>query len=125
MSNGGRFSPVHAPVKVVHSNLDQEIIQITEDKLRLVLNQHLTKCEQRLAWVAPLGLLIAIVTAFTTATFKDALMLSAATWEAAFLITALISAAWLVKTVITAFQAPTVEDIVAKVKTSQQPNVPQ
>ncbi len=120
MANGGRFSQVQAPVKVVHSNLDQEIIQITEDKLRLVLNLHLAKCEQRLAWVAPLGLLIAILTAFTTATFKDAFMLSAATWEAAFLIAALLSAAWLAKTAIAAFQASTVEDIVAKIKTSQQ-----
>lgn len=115
MATNGRFSQVQAPVKVIHSNLDQEIIQITEDKLRLVLNEHIAQTEQRKAWIAPLGLLIAIITAFTTSNFKDALF-KAHTWEAIFFITGLLSAGWLALTGIQAIRSPSVQEIVEKIK---------
>lgn len=114
-TNNGRFAQVQAPVKVIHSNLDQEIIQITEDKLRLVLNQHVAEAEQRKAWIAPLGLLVAILTVFATSNFKDAFF-KAPTWEAIFFITGLLSAGWLVWTVRQSLQSPSVQDIVEKVK---------
>jgi hypothetical protein len=110
-----RFSQIQAPIKAVHSNLDQEIIQITEDKLRLALNEHLALCEQKRGWIAPLGLVVTIIIVFTTSTFKDA-WFKAPTWEAAFFITGILCAAWLVVASIGAWKSPSVEDIVEKVK---------
>lgn len=115
MGSSGRFTQVQAPVKAVHSNLDQEIIQITEDKLRLVLNQHIADVEQRKAWIAPLGLLLAVLTAIVTSDFKDAYF-KAPTWEAIFIITGLMSVCWLVVTIWKSLRSPTVEDIVEKIK---------
>jgi hypothetical protein len=118
MAASGRFAQVQAPVKVVHSNLDQEIIQVTEDKLRLVLNEHVTQAEQRKAWIAPLSLLVAIVTIFATSNFKDAFF-KAPTWEAIFFITGVLSAGWLALTALQAAKSPTVQDIVEKIKNSE------
>lgn len=115
MASNGRFSQVQAPIKVVHSNLDQEIIQVTEDKLRLVLNEHVAQIEDKKAWIAPLGVLLAVATAFSTSTFKDVL-LKAATWEAIFLLTGIASFVWLLRTIYLALNAPTVEDVVEKIK---------
>ena len=114
-SNTGRFSQIQAPVKVVHSNLDQEIIQVTEDKLRLVLKEHIAQIEEKKAWVAPLGILITVVTAFSTSAFKEA-GFKAATWEAIFVITGLLSLIWLIKTLYAAWKMPSIEDIVEKIK---------
>ena len=115
MASSGRFAEIQAPVKVIHSNLDQEIIQITEDKLRLVLNEHIGQAEQRKGWIAPLSLLIAIATVFATSTFKDALF-KAPTWEAFFVIAGLLSLGWLLWTVRQAWRSPSVQDIVEKIK---------
>lgn len=115
MSSNGRFSKVQAPIRNVHSNLDQEVIQVTEDKLRLVLNEHLTQVEKKNGWIAPLGIVITIVTLFTTATFKDAFF-KAATWEAIFLLSGLLSLAWLMKAAYVAFSSPSVDAVVEKIK---------
>ncbi|EXI85602.1 MAG: hypothetical protein AW11_03430 [Candidatus Accumulibacter regalis] len=114
-TNGHFFNQVNAPIKVVHSNLDQEIIQITEDKLRLVLNQHIAAAEQRKAWIAPLGILVAIVIVFSTSTFKD-VFFKAPTWEAIFFIAGLLSLGWLIRTLWQAHNSPTVDSLVEKIK---------
>ncbi len=116
MAGNGRFAQVQAPTKVVHSNLDQEIIQITEDRLRLVLKDHLELFEEKKAWHAPLGVLIAIVAAFVTADFRDAYF-KAATWQAVFLITGILSLVWLISAIYRAATSPSIDDIVSKIKT--------
>ena len=90
MAGNGRFTQIQAPTKIVHSNLDQEIIQITEDRLRLVMKDHLEEIEDKRAWHTPLGVLIAIIAAFVTADFRDAYF-KAETWQAVFLITGVLS----------------------------------
>ena len=115
MASNGRFSQVQAPNRVVHSNLEQEVIQITEDKLRLVLNEHLAHCEQRKAWIAPLGIVITIITVFAASSFKDAFFKSE-TWEAAFLISGLLCTGWLVWAIVHAWKSPSVGDVIEKVK---------
>jgi len=119
MATKGRYTETQIPVKIIHSNLDQEIIEVTEDKMRLVLNDHLKNIEQRKEWIAPLGLLIAIVTTFATSNFKDA-FLSAKTWEAIFIISGLFSVSWLIKALKALFNSSTVDDIVAQIKNTKE-----
>jgi hypothetical protein len=68
---------------VVHSNLSQQIVLTSEDKLRLSLTKHLSRMEKRRAWITPLGILLTIVIVFPTTRFQ-AFLLSAQTWEAVF-----------------------------------------
>ncbi len=115
MTTRGKFTETTAPIKSIHSNLDQVLINITEDKVRLVLNEHIKNVERKKDWIAPLSLLIAIVTTFATSTFKDAVF-PASTWQAIFFIVGGISALWLLKAIWIALNASTIDDIVSQIK---------
>lgn len=115
MTNGGHYSYIQAPIRQIHTNLDQEVIQITEDKLRLVLGEHLDHVSDRQSWIAPLGLLIAVVTTLVTSTFKD-VGLKSTTWEAIFWLVGIASLVWLLSAAYRAIRAPTLDDVVARVK---------
>jgi hypothetical protein len=121
MVSPGRYSQVQAPIRQVHSNLDQEIIQVTEDKLRLVLNEHISRAEKRLSWIAPLGVALALATTLLTSTFKD-VGLKSATWEAVFWLCTAASTVWLAKTAYAALTSPSVADIVEKLKNKSTSN---
>jgi hypothetical protein len=114
----GQFASVQAPVTIVHSNLDQEVIQITEDRLRLVLNDHLRRAEDRKSWVAPFGIFLAIITAFVTADFRD-FGLKAAVWQAIFILCGVASLIWLLRSSYLGYTSPTVENIISKVKRAE------
>ena len=111
----GRFSQIKAPVTIVHSNLEQEVIQITEDRLRLTLNSHLKAAEDGNGWIAPLGIMLAIITSFVTTDFRD-FILKAPVWEAIFVISGCLSTAWLLYAISRARSAPTVDSIVELIK---------
>ena len=116
MTPPGRYLTTHAPVKTIHTNLDQEIIQVTEDKLKLVLRDHVADLEQRKEWIAPLGVVLTLITVFATTTFKDALFLTSAVWNAIFVLVTIFSTAWLVKGIIALWKAPSVDSLVDKIK---------
>ena len=99
----------------LHVNLSQEAIVITEDKVRLCLIAHLRGLEAKKDWIAPAGVLLTIIITFATTTFRDA-ALSAATWRAVFVISGVLTFAWLVRTLWVAWKAPTMEDVVASMK---------
>lgn len=113
----GRFTlnPVSAPINAVHDNTGQEVIKITSDKLELILERHLKNLERRKDWIAPLGLLLAIITTFCAATFKDAL-LPADTWKAVFFLSGLVSLYWLCLSLWASFRAPAIGDLMVKIK---------
>jgi hypothetical protein len=115
MSSGSHYSQIQAPIRQVHTNLDQEVIQITEDKLRLVLNEHLAHISNRQGWIAPLGLLVAIVTTLVTSTFRD-VGLKSPTWEAIFWLVGVATSVWLIRSSFRALHAPTLDDVVERVK---------
>jgi len=112
----GQF--IHEPVEVttVHSNLSQEIVQITVDRLKLVLQAHLKQMERRKEWIAPLGVLIALVIVFPTTEFRAFAGLKAETWQAIFIISTLIAFIWWLKTTVAAFRSPSVEDVIERIK---------
>jgi hypothetical protein len=117
MANG-RYSSANAPIAQVHVNTSQEIIQVTDDKLRLILSCHLDVMEKRKDWIAPLGLVIAVITVFVSSEFKDALGLDAATWRAIFILSGLASGVWLVYTLVVAWRSPSLDDVVRAIKNS-------
>lgn len=54
---GGAFMVARVPVGTIHGNLTQNLIQITEDKLNLILHQHISQIETKNSWQTPLTLL--------------------------------------------------------------------
>jgi undecaprenyl pyrophosphate phosphatase UppP len=102
-------------VNEVHLNVAQNVIVITEDKLRLHLGNTTKKMEKKNAWVAPLGILLAIILAFATADFRD-FGLKASTWEAVFVIAAGLALLWLIWSIIQHSKSETVDDLIERIK---------
>ncbi len=112
-----KFTTVN--VNEVHSNVEQEVIEITSDKLCLILTDHIELMTSRKDWQAPLAMLATIVLVLTTADFKQAWGMSPDTWMAIFVISAVLSTGWLIKSLINLKKSVSVQDIlnVAKNKT--------
>ena len=108
--------PINAPVAVVHSNLQQEIIQITDDKLRLALDDHIRRREDGKSWIGPFGIMMAVIIAFCTAEFKMAWGIPAAAWQAVFIGVGIASAGWLINCVIRFFRGPSIDDLMKRIK---------
>ena len=99
----------------LHLNLSQEVIITTEDKIKLCLSEHLKRMEKRKGWIAPLGILLAIIVTLVTSSFED-VGLNSATWKAVFIITGLISFGWLICSVWEACHSKKMIDIISELK---------
>jgi len=77
----------------IHTNLDQEIIQITDDKLKLILKDYLSSIYRAGDWVAPISVFISIIATFCTAKFDTFIGLTPSFWQAFFAIIGIVSLA--------------------------------
>lgn len=104
-----------------HVNLSQEVIVITEDKLRLCLLSHASRLTAKDRWVAPVSLCITFIVVLATATFNR-FILPSATWQAVFVICAVGSAIWAIFSVARAIRVDSkLDTVVNEVKrTSEQ-----
>lgn len=98
-----------------HSNLDQDNVVTTEDKIRICLMTYLKNLQSRDTWMAPLGVALTLVLTFLTTDFKD-FYFSADTWQAFFLIAFILSGVWLVVSLVRRPKALGVDDIVMMLK---------
>ena len=103
----------------IFPNLNQQVIMTTEDRLRICLIENLKKAEKKYDWIAPFGILIAIVTTFVTTSFKN-VVLSSQTWEAIFIIGGIASFIWLIIALKHAFIKINLDHIISDIKTSQK-----
>lgn len=78
---------------VTHKNVKQELVITTVDKLKLCLIDHKEYLRSRREWIGSLGLLVALLATLVAADFKSVLGLDAATWEALFLLSAILTGA--------------------------------
>ena len=99
----------------LYLNVTQGVIVITEDKVRLCLINYLVRMEGRRGWIAPAGILLTIITAFATTTFRD-FVLNSDTWKAIFIVAGSLVAAWLIQAIMVALRSPSVEDVVTEMK---------
>ncbi len=105
----------------VSINVRGDIIVTTEDKIRLAVVSHLARMEQRQSWIAPLGILVTIVLAIATSSFQTTLGLSAATWQAVFILSGAIALALFVRASYRAVRALSPDDFVGYLRASQTP----
>ena len=115
----GSFTRKTIDVKEVHTNIHQEVVIITLDKLRLILNNHLENLAQRKSWITPLGLLLTILTVFSTTSFKKAYF-EAGTWEAFFMMAFLLNVFWLISCVVKACKTKSVSDVIGEIKNASE-----
>ena len=99
----------------VHSNLQQDIIVITVDRVKICLIEKIRLVEDRNKWIAPFGILLTIGVVFPTASFRD-WILKKETWEAVFVVAAIASLAWLIVTLVQRPRAVSVDDIINGLK---------
>lgn len=99
----------------VHTNLAQDIVVTTEDKIRICLMNHLNKIEKKNSWIAPAGILVTIIIALLTTTFKN-FYLSADTWVAIFIIGAGLSCVWLISCLRYIFISVKIDDVIEELK---------
>lgn len=81
----GQFAPSKVLFTEECENLDHTLIKISEEKLRLVLNDYEESVQSRNSWLAPLGVFLTLLTAIITTDFKTAYF-SKDTWEALYVI---------------------------------------
>lgn len=103
-----------------HVNLAQDVVVITEDKLRLCLTSHLGRLLAKHAWVTPVSLFVTIIVVFVTSSFKD-VGLPAATWQAIFVICAIGTAIWSVVAAINALSSNTkLDKLIGEIKKTSE-----
>jgi hypothetical protein len=111
----GRFVESAAPVTEQTENTDQQIIKITEDKVRLILHDHITIMEKQKEWITPFGIFLTIVITLLTTSFNT-FYFDASTWKAIFVICGFLSLIWLVKASCQALNSEGIDDIIDKFK---------
>lgn len=120
MSTQGQIQPGHIPISVIRSNTELTLIQIIEDKLRLILLQHLADVESGKRWQFPLGVLLALIPMFLTSDFKDFAWIDKTTWRAFFLFATVAAIAWLVLAIRATRKAGTPDQLVERIKNSKE-----
>ena len=103
-------------VTAFHSNIKQEIIEITTDKLRLILNDHLKKSEKKIEWHAALGIFLTAIASLFTTTFNTTFGVQGDVWRSIFILGAVSSFVWLIICGIKAFRTPTVDQLIERIK---------
>jgi hypothetical protein len=105
----------------IHDNTSQELIYINDDKLKLILIEHLAKVENGKAWLTPFGLLLTVILVFCSADFKLAFGIPADTWRAVFIIVGLICLLWLIYCLSKMGKSQTLDDVIKIVKNKSNP----
>ncbi len=98
------FASDYLQQATVHLNFDQNLVIITEDRLQLCLLNHLECVESKKSWIAPVSLFVTFVTTLCTTTFKDAIGLPASTWQALFVLLAIVSFVWSICAIVAALK---------------------
>jgi len=109
-------------IQRVDTNLSQEIIVITVDKVRLCLRDAVDNMERNKAWQTPAGISVTIIVIFPASTFQDFIGISKDTWKALFIAAAVFFFIWLVRCIPRIRKSPSVEDIVNRLRTAEPPH---
>lgn len=102
----------------VFSNLDQSVIVTTEDRLNLLLRNHLGSLESKNSWGTPLGIVLTIGLTLLTADFKEDLIFSKDFLAAVFFLLGVASGVWLIRSIVIAYKSReiTIETLIGKIK---------
>ena len=100
MNNSNQYDQESVSVVQIHRNVDQEVIQITEDKLENILIKHVKNLGLGESWISPISIIITVIITMSTATFNVAFGIEGAVWQALFVLVGGLSAIWLFRNVL-------------------------
>ena len=90
---------------------------VSQDRLENELKKYQEQMQSREKWVAPFGIGLTLVIAFSTSNFRDALGVNAATWQGFFLLGIILDLFWLAHSLsLLVKKKASIEDIVASLK---------
>jgi hypothetical protein len=112
---------LHAGLRqsAVHVNLGQNMIVLTEDRLRLDLSELSASTKHRQEWQAPAGMLTSEVAAFITSRFHETIGISGQQWESLFLALIVLTFFWLLAALIRGRRATSADALIEKLKSGQ------
>ena len=111
-----RYPKKSLSVTNLHSNTETEIVEITSDKLRLILTEHIKKSEKASEWQTALAILITAIASLVTTEFRTSFGVDGGVWKALFIIAAVVSFFWLVKAVIRAVRVESIDKLIARIQ---------
>lgn len=123
MSTEPTFIPGRNFVAKLRSNIQSDLIEITEDKLENILLKHLNKLRLISGWLTPVSLFITFLVVLLSAEFKKFLYLNKDVWQAVFVMALIITIIWSIKAVylaITNSKNVTIEYLINEVKNNNQ-----
>ena len=106
----------------IHPNTAQNWLFVSEDKVRIYLEDYSKAVNTRTAWVAPVTLALTIVGVLLTVSFVDKFGKKASFWEAVFDIAFIATVAWTVVSLfnlVRYWRAASVDHLIDKIKSSQ------
>lgn len=103
----------------VHVNLGQQMMILTEDRLRLDLNEWSSSTKRRRQWQVPAGMLLTEVAAFVTSSFHDTVGISGQQWEALFRTLIVVTVFWLLAALVRGRRASSADSLIERLKTGQ------
>ncbi|EJW14302.1 hypothetical protein PAV_15c00910 [Paenibacillus alvei DSM 29] len=94
-TSGIQINEELAQGSTVHTNIAQEVIVTTKDKINLALINHQKYNKAKSDWVAPFSILLSVIASLAAADFKSAFSIPADTWRSLFIIVGVASGFWL------------------------------
>ncbi len=108
----------------VHTNLDQEVIITTKDKIKLALSETKDILESKRLWTTPLGTFLSLFVTLLTADFKEkSFGLTSSVWQAIFVISSIVSIGYLIKSLYLLYKfrdKGDIEEIIKQLKLKQR-----
>lgn len=99
------------------SNVKSDLIEITEDKLIVILTNHFNKVKKSRDWIGCLSVCITVIIALVTCEFKDAFGVSGQNWYTIFFISAFIFGFFTLKSLCySLFKSTSIDKIILDMK---------
>lgn len=89
------FNEALAQQATVHTNLTQEVLVTTTDKIRLVLRDNAETMTSKRDWITPFGLLLTFIITLISSDFKTTFSIEPPVWDAIFIIGCFAFSIWL------------------------------
>lgn len=119
MSDSPKYPTKHLEVEKYHKNVSQEVVEITTDRLRIILSQHIRKIEREKDWQVAFGILLALSASIVTADFKTVLGVEAGVWKSLFILGTGASGIWLLVCLFRLIKRQDLDDLIKKITNEQ------
>jgi len=113
---GATMPPDYVRIREEFENVEQSVLRVTVDKLRIVLRPQLVRARARRAWVAPTTVFLTILLTHVTTDFQRQFGFAAETWEALYLGAGGVAGVLALVQLVNAVRAPSLDRIASDIE---------